>query len=200
MEERTCKCGHTISEVAEELSSEEDARTELSYASARASKHVAPPVENPIPIPIHSPYHLCSLYRVCLALEEIVKELRDAICDNVEALLREAEVERVRDLQEESSQSVVCSQSRLSSERWRRLNGIHQMHPWPGRREQRATRSGPYIRRAFSRCPSELWGPEEPGRQSPSPPSSSLGVVYSSLLWGGSSLPSNGFGPSRLVF
>ena len=48
MKEKACKCEHTPSEVAEELSLEEDTRTKLSYASARASKYVAPPVENPI--------------------------------------------------------------------------------------------------------------------------------------------------------
>ena len=71
---------------------EENARTELFYASARASEYVAPPVENPIPAPCHP----CSSSRVCPALEEIVEEPRDAICDDLDTLLREAEVERVR--------------------------------------------------------------------------------------------------------
>ena len=108
IEERACKCGQTPSEVGEELSSEEDARTNLSYALARVSEYIAPPVENPIPIPVLAPCHPCGLTRTCPALEEIVEELRDAICDNLDALLREADVERVRDLQEESSNSVVC--------------------------------------------------------------------------------------------
>ena len=38
MEERVCRCGHTPLEVGEELSSEEDARTELPYATARVSE------------------------------------------------------------------------------------------------------------------------------------------------------------------
>ena len=36
MEEKVCKCGWTPSKVGEELSSEENARTKLSPASARA--------------------------------------------------------------------------------------------------------------------------------------------------------------------
>ena len=164
MEERLCKCGQTPSEVGEELSSEEDTRMKLSYASARGSKYIAPPVENPIPIPVPAPCLPCGLTRTCPALEEIVEEPRDTICDDLDALLREANVERARDLQEESSQSVVCSPPRLGSEGWRGLNKIHWMCPGPGRREQRATRSRPYIRRASSRHPSELWGSAEPRR------------------------------------
>ena len=39
MENNTCQCGHTPSEVGEEfVSSEEEARTELSYAYARGSE------------------------------------------------------------------------------------------------------------------------------------------------------------------
>ena len=60
MEDNVCKCGCTPSEVGEEfVSSEEEARTELSYASARGSKYVAPPLENPIPIPVPAPCHPC---------------------------------------------------------------------------------------------------------------------------------------------
>ena len=41
MEDNFCRCGCTPSEVGEEfVSSEEDARTELSYASARGSEYV----------------------------------------------------------------------------------------------------------------------------------------------------------------
>ena len=107
MKERACKPGHTPSNVAEELFSEEDARTKLSYASARASAYVAPPVENPIPIPISAPCHPCSSSMVCPALKEIVEEPRDTICEDLDARLREADVKRARDLQEESSNSVV---------------------------------------------------------------------------------------------
>ena len=60
----------------------------------------------------------------------------------------------------------------VGSEEWRRLNGIHQMHPGPGRRDQRATHSHPYLRRDSSRHPRELQGPGEPGRCSGSLPSS----------------------------
>ena len=53
MEENVCRCGHTPSEVGEEfVSSEEEARMELSYASACGSEYIAPPLKNPIPIPI----------------------------------------------------------------------------------------------------------------------------------------------------
>ena len=89
---------------------------------------------------------------VCPALKEIVEEPRDTICDNLDTLLREVEIERVRDLQEESSQSVVCSLPRIGSEKWRRLNGIYWMHLGPGRREQRATRSRPYISKTIGCC------------------------------------------------
>ena len=37
------------SEVREDVFSEEEARTELFYASAKGSEYIAPPVENPIP-------------------------------------------------------------------------------------------------------------------------------------------------------
>ena len=60
MEEKACRCGHTPSEVGEELSSEEDVRTELSYASARASEYIAPPVENPTAIPVPAPATLAA--------------------------------------------------------------------------------------------------------------------------------------------
>ena len=66
-------------------------------------------MENPIPIPVPSPCLPCGLTRTCPALEEIVEGLREAICNDLDALLREADVERVRDLQEESSNSVVHS-------------------------------------------------------------------------------------------
>ena len=100
MEERACKCGHTPSEVAEELSLKEDARSELSYASTKESEYTAPLVENLIPISIPAPCHPCSSSIVCPALEEIVEEPREAVCDELDILLREAEVERVRDPKE----------------------------------------------------------------------------------------------------
>ena len=81
--------------------------------------------------------------------------------------MREVNAERVRDLQQESSNLVVCLPPQVGLESWRRLNGIHQMCPGPGRGEQRATRSRPYIRRTSSRGATELWGPGEPGGHLP---------------------------------
>ena len=199
MEGNVCRCGHTPSEVGEEyVSSEEEARMELSYVSAHGSKYVAPPLESSIPIPVPAPCHPCGSSTALPALEEITKE-STFICDNLDALLREADEGRVKDLQEGSSQSVVHSPCRLGSERWRRLNGIHRLHPGPGRREQRATHSCPYLRRDSSRCPSELWGPGEPGGCSASPPSSSLGEINSSLLRGDEEIPPSTSRQSGLV-
>ena len=43
MEENVCRCGRTPSEVGEEfVSSEDEGRMELSYASVREDKYVAP--------------------------------------------------------------------------------------------------------------------------------------------------------------
>ena len=103
-----CQYRQTPSKVGEEfVSSEEEARTELSYASAKGSKYVAPLVENPIPIPDPAPCQPFCSTTTCPTLEEIMEEPRDAICNDLDALLRESEVERVRDLQEELSNSVV---------------------------------------------------------------------------------------------
>ena len=110
MENNVCKCGHTPSEVGEEfVSSEEEARTELSYASTRGSEYVAPLVENPIPIPIPAPCHSCGSSTVLPALGEITEEPTGAVCDDLDAFLMKADVERARDLQEESSNLVVHS-------------------------------------------------------------------------------------------
>ena len=147
MEEKACKCGHTPSKVGAELSSEEDARAELSYTLARASEYVAPPVENSIPIPIPAPCHPCGLSSVVPALEEITEESSGAICEDLDALLREGGVERARDLQKGSSNLVVCLPPQVESQRWRALNGINWMHPGPGQRDQWATSSRPYLSR-----------------------------------------------------
>ena len=104
-------------------------------ASAQGSEYVAPPIENPIPTPIPAPCHPCGLSTALLALEEITEE-PTFICEDLDGLLREADERRVRDLQEGSSDSVVCLPPRVGSEAWRRLNGIHQNCPGPGRRAQ----------------------------------------------------------------
>ena len=159
---------------------------------------MAPPVKNPIPIPALVSSCCLGSSTALPPMEEITKEAT-FICDDLDGLLREADEGRARDLQEGSSQSVVCSPPRLGSERWRRLNGIHRMHPGPGRREQRATRSCPYLRRDTSRCPGELRGPGEPGGSSRSPPSSRLGAINTSLLRGDEGAPPSLTGQSGLV-
>ena len=154
MEENVCRCGRTPSEVGEEfVSSEDEGRTELSYASVREDEYVAPPIENSLPIPIPTLASSCCLGSVAapLPLMEEITEEATFICDDLDSLLREADEERVRDLQEGPSNSVVCLPPRVGSEEWRRLNGIHWMHPGPSRRTQRATRSCPYLRRDSSR-------------------------------------------------
>ena len=144
MEENVCRCDRTSSEVREEfVSSEDEGRTELSYASVREDEYVAPPVENSIPLPIPAPAPCCQDSHTTLpALEEITKEL-SFICEDLDGLLREADEERARELGEGSSNSVVRPPPQVGSQEWRRLNGIHRMRPGPGRREQRATRSRP---------------------------------------------------------
>ena len=60
MEENVCRCGQTPSEVGEEfVSSEDEGRMELSYASVREDKYVAPPLENSIPLPVPAPATCC---------------------------------------------------------------------------------------------------------------------------------------------
>ena len=112
MEENVCRCGWTPSKVGEEfVSSEDEGRTELSYASVREDEYVAPPIENSLPIPIPAPASSCCLGSRAAPLpplEEITEEAT-FICDNLDGLLREADEERARDLQEGPSNSVVHS-------------------------------------------------------------------------------------------
>ena len=185
MEENVCRCGRTPSEVRKEfVSSEDEGRMELSYASVREDEYVAPPVENSIPLPIPALAPCCLGPTTTLPPMEEIAEEPAFICEDLDGLLREADEGRARDLQEESSQSVVRSPPRLGSERWRRLNGIHHMHPGPGRREQRATHSRPYIRRDTSRRLGELRSPGEPGGSSGSSPRSRAGAIDTALLRG----------------
>ena len=114
----------------------------------RGSKYVAPPIENPIPVPILALCHPCGLLTVLLALEKISKE-PTFICDNLDGLLREADEGRARDLQEGSSSLVVRLPPWVCSEAWRRLNRIHWMWPGPGRREQRAMSWHDFFRPLF---------------------------------------------------
>ena len=200
MEENVCRCGRTPSEVGEEfISSEDEGRTELSYALAAGEEYVAPPVENLIPLPVPAPDSCCLGPTTTLPPMEEIFEEPAFICEDLDGLLRETNEERARDLQEGSSQSVVHSPPRLGSERWRRLNGIHHMCPGPGRREQRATRSRPYIRRDTSRHLGELWSPGEPGGSSRSSPHSRVGAINTALLRGDEGVPPVSSGRLGLV-
>ena len=110
MEENICRCGWTPSEVEEEfVSSEDEGRTELSYASAAGEGYVSPPVENPLPIPNPALVSPCCLgSRTALPpMEEISKEAT-FICEDPDRLLREVDEGRAKDLQEGSSNLVVC--------------------------------------------------------------------------------------------
>ena len=110
MEDSRCRCGQTPLEVGQEfVSSEDKGRTKLSYTSARASKYVAPPLENLVPLPVPPPCHPCGSSTTAPALEEIIEEPAGAICEDLNALLQEVDEERAQDLQEGSSNSVVRS-------------------------------------------------------------------------------------------
>ena len=76
IEENVCRCGRTPSEVGEEfVSSEDEGRTELSYASVREDEYVAPPVENSIPLPVPAPTTCCLGPTTTLpSMEEITVE------------------------------------------------------------------------------------------------------------------------------
>ena len=201
IEEKVCRCGRTPSEVGEEfVSSEDEGRTELSYASVREEEYVPPPVENSVPLPIPAPAPCCqgNHNTTLLALEEITEE-PSFICEDLDGLLREADEERARELGEGSSNSVVHSPPQVGSQQWRRLNGIHHMHPGPGRRDQRETRSHPYLKRDTSRRPRELWGPGGSGESRGSKPCSSLGTIDTSLLRGDEGFPSSSSGRLGLV-
>ena len=200
MEENVCRCGRTPSEVGEEfVSSEDEGRTELSYASAAGEEYVALPVKNSMPLPIRALTTCCLGPTTTLPpMEEIAKE-PTFICEDLEGLLREANEGRAREVQEGSSQSVVHSPPRLGSKRWRRLNGIHCMCPGSGRREQRATHSCPYLRRDSSRPLGELWSPGESAGSAGSPPCSRLGAIDTTLLRGDEGVPSSLSGRLGLV-
>ena len=126
MEENVCRCGRTPSEVGKEfVSSEDEGRTELSYASVREDEYVAPPVENSIPLPVPAPASCCLGPTTTLPPMEEITEEPTFICENLDGLLREVDEGRARDLQEGSSNLVVHLPPRVGSEEWRRLNGIH---------------------------------------------------------------------------
>ena len=184
MEENVCRCGRTPSEVGEEfVSSGDEGRMELSYASVREDEYVAPPVENSIPLSIPAPAPCCLGSHTTLPPMEEITEEPAFICEDLDGLLREADKGRARDLQEGSSNSVVRLPPRVGSEEWRRLNGIHRMRPGPGQRAQRATRSRPYIRRDTSRHLGEL---QSPGG---SPSHLRAGAIDTALLRGDEGVP-----------
>ena len=192
MVENVCRCGRTPSEVGEDfVSSEDEGRTELSYALTAGEEYAAPPVENSIPLPILALATCCLGPTTTLPPMEEIAEEPTFICEDLNDLLRGADEERARELQEGPSSLVVRSPPQVGSQEWRRLNEIHRMRSGPGRRDQRATRSHPYLRRDSSRCPRELWGPGEPGRSGGSSPCSSLGAIDTSLLRGDEGIPSS---------
>ena len=192
MEENVCRCGRTPSEVGEEfVSSEDEGRTELSYTSAVGEEYVAPPVENSIPLPVPAPPSCCLGSTTTLPPMEEISEEPAFICEDLDVLLMEVDEERVRELQEGPSSSVVRP-PRVGSQEWRRLNGVHRMCPGPGRSEQRATRSCPYLRRDTSRCPRELRGPGEPGESGGCESHSSPRTINTSLLRGDEGVSSRG--------
>ena len=108
MEENVCKCGKTPSEVGEEfVSSEDEGRTELSYASVAGEEYMAPPIENSILLPIPALASCCLALTTTLPPMEEISEEPAFICEDLDSLLREADEGRARDLQEGSSNSVV---------------------------------------------------------------------------------------------
>ena len=200
MEENVCRCGRTPSDVGEEfVSSEDKGRTELSYALAAGEEYMAPPVENSIPLPVPALASCCLGATTTLPPMEEISEEPAFICDDLDGLLREADKGRARDLQEGSSNSVVCLPPQVGSEEWRRLNGIHRMHPGPGRRAQRATHSRPYLRRDSSRRSGELWSSGGSGEPPGSSPRSGVGAIDTTLLRGDEGVPPSSSGRLGLV-
>ena len=125
MEENVCRCGRTPLEVGEEfVSSEDEGRMELSYASVREDKYVAPLVENSIPLLVPAPAPCCLGSTTTLPLMEKITKEPTFICEDLDGLLREANEGRARDLQEGSSNPLVCLPPRVGSEEWRRLNSV----------------------------------------------------------------------------
>ena len=92
MEENVCRCGQTPSKVGEEfVSSEDEGWMELSYASAPGEEYVAPPVKDPILIPVPAPATCCLGSSSTLPpMEEISKEPA-FICEDLDGLLRECQ-------------------------------------------------------------------------------------------------------------
>ena len=90
MEENVCRCGRTSSEVGEEfVSSEDEGRTELSYASVREEEYVAPLVENLVPLPIPALAPCCQgNHNTLPALEEITEELSGPLYPKLSTCLR----------------------------------------------------------------------------------------------------------------
>ena len=76
MEDSRCWCGRTPLEVGKEfVSSEDKGRTELSYVSARVSEYIAPPVENPVPLPVPPPFHLVAPLPLLLYWRKLLKNM-----------------------------------------------------------------------------------------------------------------------------
>ena len=105
-------------------------------------------MENLVPIMIPAPCCQGNSSSTCPALEKILEEPRELIAEDLDALLREADKRRVRELQEEHEEvsqcSVVCLKPRVGSREWRKLMSIGWMVPGGSRREQRATQAMPH--------------------------------------------------------
>ena len=99
MEENVCRCGRTPSEVGEEfVSSEDEGRMELSYASVREDEYLAPPVENSIPLPVPATATCCLGPSTTLPPMEEISEEPTFTCEDLDGLLGEADEGRARDL------------------------------------------------------------------------------------------------------
>ena len=99
MEENVCKCGRTPSEVGEEfVSSEDEGRTELSYASAAGEEYVAPPVKNSIPLPVPALASCCLGPTTTLPPMEEISEEPAFICEDLEDIHLAPEWEQLTQL------------------------------------------------------------------------------------------------------
>lgn len=118
----------------EEAFSSADAHSELSYASEdKENKYVAFLVENSVPILVSAPLCQENTSTICPVLEETVENPGEPIAEDLDALLRELDQTRCRDLWEGQKEVFHCSlvypRPRVSSRERRSLTTIRQMVP-----------------------------------------------------------------------